>query len=308
MAMVVATDGTVSDAERRERIFRGEVFCIPPTQAVAAMADFAWELITEAFKGYDPTFAYLEMPVEEYVKLLAPLKPGFTHHPHNKELLRDLLEELGCDPTKTYFDVPKLRAVTPASYLSSGLGYNYQPHRDTWYSSPQCQVNWWAPIRNVTDDSCMAFHPDYWCEVAPNSSGDFDAYEWNRSSRRDAASYVSSDPRPHPRLAAGNPGADVRIVGQPGSILCFSGAQLHSTVPSTAEHTRFSFDFRTVNIDDVAGHVGPANVDSHSTGTTLRDYVRLDTHEALPAELISDYDHGGNPDGVLVFDPAVLGD
>jgi hypothetical protein len=306
MAVIVSTDGTVTESDRRERIFRGEVFCIPPSPAVTAMAEFAWELITEAFAGYEPSSAYLEMPVEEYVKLLAPLKPTFTHHPHNKELLRALLEELGCDPTRTYFDVPKLRVVTPASYLSSGLGYNYQPHRDTWYSSPQCQVNWWAPIRNVTDDSCMSFHPDFWCKQAPNSSDRFDAYDWNRTSRRDAAQYVSSDPRPHPRLVDGDPGTDLRIVGQPGSILCFSGAQLHATVPNTATHTRFSFDFRTVNVDDVAGHAGPPNVDAHSTGTTLRDYLRADTHEPLPDDLIADYDVGGSADGVLVFDPSVL--
>ena len=91
-----------------------------------------------------------------------------------------------------------------------------------------------------------------------------------------------------------------------GSILCFSGAQLHSTVPSVASHTRFSFDFRTVHIDDVAAHRGPANVDARCTGTTLRDFLRADTHVQLPEELIAEYDEGGSQDGVLVFDPAVL--
>lgn len=306
MAMIVATDGTVSDADRRARVYDGEVFSLPPTAEVTAMSDFAWEMITDAFAGYEPSSAYLELPVEEYVKILGTLKPAFTHHPRSKELLRAMLEAMGCDPTATYFDVPKLRVVTPASYLSSGLGYNYQPHRDTWYSSPQCQVNWWAPIRNVTHDSCMSFHPDYWLREAPNSSSDFDAYEWNRTSRRDAATYITSDPRPHPKLVDGGPGADIRIVGSPGTILCFSGAQLHATVPNTATHTRFSYDFRTVHIDDVRSHAGPANVDSHSTGTTLRDYLRADTHEQLPAELIADYDKGGSAEGILVFDPNVL--
>ncbi|MGZ7085390.1 MAG: hypothetical protein ACXVIH_03625, partial [Ilumatobacteraceae bacterium] len=121
-----------------------------------------------------------------------------------------------------------------------------------------------------------------------------------------AASYITSDPRPHPHLVGEEPGHDVRIVGEAGSILCFSGAQLHATVPNTAALARFSFDFRTVNIEDVAAHAGPENIDSRSTGTTLRDFVRLDTHEQLPNELIAEYDKDGNPDGVLVFDPSVL--
>jgi hypothetical protein len=304
--MVVAMDPAVPDVGRRERVFNGEIFAIPPHPAVLAMSEFAWELIEEAFDGYDASTAYLELSVDEYVARLAHLKPTFTHHPRNKELLRALLEALGCDPETTYFDVPKLRVVTPASYLSSGLGYNYQPHRDTWYSAPQCQVNWWAPISNVTGDSCMSFFPDHWCKAVANSSADFDAYEWNRTSRRDAAKYITSDPRPHPRLLDADPGTDVRLVGSPGSILCFSGAQLHATVPSTATDTRFSFDFRTVAIDDVAAHAGPENVDSSSTGTSLRDYLRCTTHEQLPSALIAEYDIGGADDGVLVFDPGVL--
>jgi hypothetical protein len=306
MSMVIATETSLTDDARRRRVFDGEVFSIPPQPAVRAMAEFAWELIVAAFDGLDPSTAHDHMAVEDYVTVLGPLKTGFTHHPRSKELLRDLLTELGCDPTKTYFDVPKLRTVTPASYLTAGLGYNYLPHRDTWYSAPQCQVNWWAPIRGVAYNSCMAYHPAFWQHEAPNSSSDFDAYEWNRSARRDAASYITSDPRPHPHLVGEGSGEDVRIVGEAGSILCFSGAQLHATVPNTAALARFSFDFRTVNIDDVAAHAGPENIDSRSTGTTLRDFVRLDTHEQLPNELITEYDKDVNPEGVLVFDPSVL--
>jgi hypothetical protein len=306
MAMVISTDPGSSDAQRRERLFNGEVFAIPPTPAVTAFAEFAWELISAAFGDLDPITAHDHLAVEEYVALLGPLKTGFTHHPHCKELLRDLLVGLGCDPETTYFDVPKLRTVTPAKYLTAGLGYNYQPHRDTWYSAPQCQVNWWGPIRGVTRDSCMAYHPDYWQNPATNSSDEFDAYEWNKSARRDAASYIKSDPRPHPHLVGIGPGTDIRLIGEAGSILSFSGAQLHSTVPNTTERARFSFDFRTVNIADVAVHAGPANVDGHSTGTTLRDYLRIDTLEPLPTDLIAEYDEGGSADGVLVFDPTVL--
>jgi hypothetical protein len=95
-------------------------------------------------------------------------------------------------------------------------------------------------------------------------------------------------------------------VGEKGTIICFSAAQLHSTVPNTTGDTRFSVDFRTVNIADVQAHAGPANVDSHSTGTTLRDFLRSDTYVQLPDEVIAGYDLNGSAEGVLVFDPSVL--
>jgi hypothetical protein len=306
MSVVVSTEANFSDDERRQRLYAGEVFCIPPRATVQALTTFGHEMIADAFGHLDPLTAHQDLPVEEYVAILKTLKPAFTHHPKAKVLLRDILIDFGADPTKTYFDVPKLRIAPPARYLSSGLGYNYKPHRDTWYSAPQCQNNWWTPIAGNSAATGMQFHPDYWLRPAPNTSDDFDAYEWNRTSRRDAATYITEDPRPHPKLAGDDPGTRLRLVGEAGSILNFSGAQLHSTVPNETDTARLSIDFRTVNIEDLAAQAGPENVDSRSTGTSVRDYLRTDTLESLPAEIISIYDHDGSHDGVLVFDPSVL--
>jgi len=263
-------------------------------------------MIVDAFGTHDPLTAHRDLAVADYVAILKHLKPQFTHHPRSKDLLRDVLVDLGADPSKTYFDVPKLRVVPPAAYLSAGLGYNYQPHRDTWYSAPQCQNNWWTPILGNSAATGMQFHPDYWQHPAPNTSDAFDAYEWNRTSRRDAAIYVKDDPRPHPKLASGDPGTKLRVVGEPGSLLSFSGAQLHATVPNETDTARLSIDFRTTHLDDLLTQAGPKNVDSLCTGTSVRDYLRVDTREALPDEVIAIYDRDGSRDGVLVFDPAVL--
>jgi len=306
MAWVVSTETNFTDNERRRRLYAGEVFCIPPRETVKAFTQFAFGMITRAFAGHDPLTAHNEIAVAEYVRILSTLKPRFTHHYKSKQLLNDILVDLGADPSKTYFDLPKLRVVPPSDYLSAGLGYNYTPHRDTWYSAPQCQNNWWTPIAGNSAATGMQFHPDFWQRPAPNTSNDFDAYEWNRTGRRDAAAYVKDDPRPHPRLAAGRPGTELRIVGEPGSLLSFSGAQLHSTVPNVTTTARLSIDFRTVHIDDLVAHAGPDNVDSQSTGTSVRDYRRATTGESLPDKVIAQYDRNGSSEGVLVFDPSVL--
>jgi hypothetical protein len=306
MAWVVSSETNLTDDERRRRLYDGEVFCIPRRETVKAFTQFAFGMITQAFGSHDPLTAHNELTVEEYVEILAKLKPRFTHHYKSKQLLRDILVDLGADPAKTYFDVPKLRVVPPSDYLSAGLGYNYTPHRDTWYSAPQCQNNWWTPIAGNSATTGMQFHPDFWLRPAPNTSNDFDAYEWNRTARRDAAAYVKDDPRPHPRLAEGGPGTELRVVGEPGSLLSFSGAQLHSTVPNQTETARLSIDFRTVHIDDLVSQIGPDNVDSQSTGTSVRDYRRADNGESLPDRVIAQYDRDGSSEGVLVFDPSVL--
>ncbi|MAU81569.1 MAG: hypothetical protein CME34_06810 [Gordonia sp.] len=306
MSFVVSTEAGLPDHLRRRQLYAGTVFCLPPRDSIRALADFALEMVSQAFDGRDPLTAHQDMGVEEYVGILAALKPAFTHHRRCKELLREILLDLGADTSKTYFDVPKLRVVPTASYLSSGLGYNYAAHRDTWYASPDCQNNWWVPVAGNAANKGMQFHPDFWGRPVDNSSSGFDAYEWNRTSRRDAAKYVTHDPRPHPKAAPGAEGSAVRVVGDPGSILSFSGAQLHSTVPNETDTARISFDFRTLHIDDLLSDAGPVNVDSRSTGTSVRDYLRADTFESLPDEVIARYGADGSADGVLVFDPKVL--
>jgi hypothetical protein len=82
----------------------------------------------------------------------------------------------------------------------------------------------------------------------------------------------------------------VRIVPDVGGMLIFSAAQLHSTVQNTTSRTRFSIDFRTVNLDDLREGIGAPNVDAECTGTTLGDFLRASDLEPLPEEIIAKYD------------------
>ena len=46
-----------------------------------------------------------------------------------------VLTDLGADPEKTYWTVPRMRTATSNSYLTTGIAYASHPHRDTWYSA-----------------------------------------------------------------------------------------------------------------------------------------------------------------------------
>jgi len=120
-----------SDEKRREQLYRGGLFVYTASDATRAMCAFAREQSEAAFAPHDPREAQHHLSQEQYVEILAELKPKFINHPHCKELIRDILRDLGCDVAKTYFDVPRLRTATSDSYLTSGLGYVFKPHRDT---------------------------------------------------------------------------------------------------------------------------------------------------------------------------------
>ncbi len=299
----VQVESTLSDDERRAKLYQGDLFVYAPKPATREFVEFSRALIREAFGDLDPETAQYHMPVEDYAALLAELKPRFIHHPTCKELLPAILAEHGADTTKTYFDVPRLRTSTSDDYLTSGIAYAFHPHRDTWYSAPFCQLNWWMPIFDIEADNGLAFHPRYFSQAVRNGSADYDYYEWNAKNRASAAQHIKSDTRKQPK-----PEEEVeifpqtRVVAPSGGMLIFSGAQLHSSVPNNTGRTRFSMDFRTVHLDDVLNHVGAPNVDSDCTGTTMRDYLRGTDLSRIDEDVCLTYDTAPpREDAVLVF-------
>jgi len=288
----VFVDAGFGDSARRAQLFAGDLLIFSSRRSVLALVDHARSMIEEAFEGRDPETAQPEMDVQDYAALLADLKPRFIHHPRSKDCIRAILTDFDCDPERTYFDVPRMRTSTSDNYLTTGIAYAFHPHRDTWYSAPFAQQNWWLPIYDVSADNVVAFHPRYWEQGIRNSSRDYDYEEWNRTSRPDAARHIGTDTRKQPK-------ADEEIELDPqlrpvmpvGGMMLFAGAQLHSSVPNISGRTRFSIDFRVVSLDDLeAGHSAP-NVDSECRGTTLADFLMasdLATH--LPQSLITRYD------------------
>jgi hypothetical protein len=293
----------LSDQERRQKLYEGQLFVYSASPSAKALCDHAREMIEEAFGELDPTTAQYELPVEEFAGVLTDLKPKFIHHPKSKEHLRGLLRELGCDLEKTYFDVPRMRTSTSDDYLTTGISYAFHPHRDTWYSAAACQLNWWLPIYEVVPENVMAFHSRYWAEPVKNGSSEFNYYEWN-TARKDAGKHIKKDPRKQPKPEEPiDLDPQVRVVAPPGGVMIFSAAHLHSTVPNTSGRTRFSIDFRTVNLDDLEARNGAPNVDSECTGTSLRDFLRGTDLVQIPDDLVAAYDDESHERGDLVYQP-----
>ncbi len=284
-------DPDCTDDVRRKLLFKGQLLAFSPRQSSLALIEFAREMIQEAFGVLDPREAQHSLQVEEYVAILGALKPKFINHSTSKQLVKGILEEMGCDLDKTYFDVPRMRTATSGGYLTSGIAYAYHPHRDTWYSAPTCQINWWIPIFDIEPDNAMAFHCRYWDTPVNNESKDFNYYEYVRTARKDAAEYIKEDTRKQPRPTGPlELDPQIRVITKFGGMLLFSGAHLHSTVPNTSGQTRFSIDFRTVHFDDVAAKEGAPNIDTACTGTVLRDFLLARDFSKLPEELVLPYE------------------
>lgn len=301
MAMSVYLDAQMSDDERREHLYAGDLFIFSATVHSRALISLAQTMLERTFAPHDPRYLHEHMTPEEVAAVLATLKPQFIHHPECKKLIPGIMREHGIDLDKLYFDVPRLRSAYPKDFLTSGIAYAFHPHRDMWYSAPFCQLNWWIPIYPLQPNNCMGFYPRYFNEGVVNNSEIYNYYEWNEKNRATAAQHVKSDTRQQPKAQQELEPVTVRFLPPPGGIILFSGAQLHETVPNETGVARYSIDFRTVHYDDVVARRGAPNVDARCTGTTMRDYLRASDLTHLPPDVMQLYDDGTEVQSSILY-------
>lgn len=278
------------DEERRMLLFDGALLFNAAAPESTALCAHAQDLAHEAFGELDPLHAQEQLDVEKFIDLVGPLKGRYTNGERTKELVRDYVLALGMDPSRTYFDVPRLRIVPHSGYLSAGVSYAYKAHRDQWYGGSFAQLNYWMPVWEVTPESAMAMYPLRWDRACKNSSGDFDYGEWTTVGRPAAVKQVQTDTRKHPLPLEPLPEfEELRFGAESGDVVMFSGAYLHATTPNLSPRTRFSIDFRTVNVDDLEQGRGAKNIDCEATGTSLAlaDFLRVDDFTPLEVERLA---------------------
>ena len=295
-------EAALDDDTRRRRLYAGDLFLYSARTCSKALCELGRAMLEEAFAPHDPRAIHHHLGAEVTASILSKLKPAFIHHPRCKELIPEILASVGCDLDLVYFDVPRMRSAYPTEYLTSGIAYAFHPHRDTWYSAPQCQINWWLPIYPISEENGLAFYPEYFRRPIANNSEVYNYYRWNATNRATAAQHVRADTRIQPKPQEPVLGPVIRPLPEPGGMILFSGAQLHATVENTSGIARYSIDFRTVHRIDARNRDGAENIDSRCTGSAIRDYLRARDLTRLPDEVIDAYNDGTElSEGVLTY-------
>ena len=278
----IYVDPAVSDKVRRERLYDGQLFTFAPRSSTRVLCEHARTMIEAAFDGHNPQTAQYSMPAEEYLSIIASLKRQLAGHPGSKEIVRGMLEELGCDLDKTYLEGPHLHVVRSERANAAKEAEGPHPYRDTWCAAPMCQVNWWLPVYDIEAEAALVFYPQYWEQAVPNGSHAFEYYD--RDGRPEDVRDRPTSEEPIEREP------QIRVVTQAGGLVVFSAAQMHSRTPNTSGMMCYSIECRTVHIDDVLTKRGAENVDSHATGTPLRNFMRSSDLRRVPEDVALLYD------------------
>jgi Phytanoyl-CoA dioxygenase (PhyH) len=183
----------------------------------------------------------------------------------SKPLLRAALEHVGVDPARTSWDRARVRVVEPLGPGEDARSIGF--HRDTWGSNLLAQTNWWTPVRPLESERTIAFYPRYWSRPIENSSATWDLDEVRERRRRgEPVEDIQIVPEPTEPV---DTDSELRVVMEPGDLLCFSGAHLHASVPNVSAETRCSVELRTVFLDDLVAGRGAPDLDGRAPRVPL---------------------------------------
>ncbi len=280
MPSVQVVSGPLDDELRRKHVYGGDILIFKDVAAMSRLCDLTDSLIREAFGTVDPVRAQFALDREDYEDRFEALKSRYRKHEQAKRLFREALEEVGLSIENTFRDRLRLRALPHDEGRADGKIERLGVHRDTWSSNVYAQTNWWAPIYPITAGRTIAFYPAYWTRPIENTSASWDLEELRAGRRAGVKSPIPLVPEP---VGPVDPDSELRVVVEPGDLLCFSGAHLHAGAPNSTGIARFSVEARTVDVWDVASGNGAPNVDGAAPHTALEWFHRVDDGTPLPA-------------------------
>jgi len=298
--MSVMVDPALSDGELRQAIYDGNLVVLTRLQAVAELVEYTLDQLTELFSPYDPQHVHEHIEPAEMAKLLGAWKPRWIHSPRSRQLVCDIITQAGLPAEFTHYDVPKPRTSFPVGHLTSGVAFAFPWHRDSWYSAPAQQLNWWLPILPIRKDNSMAFDLDGFGRAVPNTSAGFDYYR-NNTQRLRTAAQLTSEEQARPGAIDHKAAQELVVLPSPGSVLLFAGAQLHTSIPNTSGLARYSVDFRTVDARDLAAGRGAPIADADCTGTAIRDFHNIGDGSAFDEDFVQRLFGPPPADAMLVF-------
>jgi hypothetical protein len=234
--------GRLDDQSRSELVFRGDVLVFKDVPALADLCSLVDSFAPESLSE-------LEASIDD-------VQSRFRGDDRARQFLRTALEQVGVDATTTCWDRPHLRIQLPSGSDGTQPG-TLAVHRDTWSSNVYQQMNWWTPIRPITSARTVALYPSYWDRPLANTSASWDLDEI-RARRKAGDADVPIVPSPTEPVDVES---ELRVVVEPGDLLCFSGAHLHASVPNSTAKPRLSVEVRTVSLDDVSLGRSAPNVD-----------------------------------------------
>ena len=279
MPKTIKNSAPINNDDLRKSIYNGDIYKLPATDQSLQIVDTAIRLITEEFKTEDIRKVYNTIDKDEYFYAIGRLRKKLFKEEILNTLLIELLEGLNFSVSDCKIEPLRLRAICHDGHLNPKAAPIYYPHRDTWYSHPQSLIVFWFPLDDLEENETFEFYPEYFNQPVQNDSQYFNYDQWIKDGEEKKIGWQNINTGTdslYPTIQNDlKPKEKINFSCKKGEILIFSGSQYHKTIPQSLGTTRYSADFRLVNMKHYQNNLGAPNVDNQSQGSALIDYISL---------------------------------
>ena len=264
----------ISQDELRERIYHGEILHFAKLPAVEKICDIIQQVCELTLDSSDPVNSHKTSNYSNWLKVVYQFQLAAQNEQQCKQAFSETLQNIGLKLDETFCDRFIFRVVPPKSDQAEGAHSWVDTHRDTWGAGIYQQMNWWAPLYPYEATSGIEFYLDHFDQPIANTSA-----EWRYDQFTSARQLQSAELKPAfksiPSLREKPSGRIFKPVIEPGELLCFSAAHLHGSGINSTAHSRFSFETRTVNLQDILSGEKAPNIDNGSTAQLLKLFSKL---------------------------------
>jgi hypothetical protein len=261
----------------RDGIYNGFVFKKSKTKASQKAVSDTLNLLEDELGTVNVRTAYTKMSDDEFFQAIGRIRKTLFMEKHHRQNVYNVIEEMELDPEQIAFEPFRLRVIQHLGHKNPKAAAVYYPHRDTWYSHPQCLMVGWIPLHDLQENETFEVFPDWWNQPVPNDSEIFDYSHWVRDGwqlkigwQHKLSGINANYPMATKDVDFGN---RVGFSCEEASNIIFPGAHFHKTLEQETRKTRFSLDFRMVHLKDLAKKRGAPNVDSRCKGSAVIDYL-----------------------------------
>ena len=161
------------------------------------------------------------------------------------------LTDLNFEIDDTYCDQMTIRFSPSTNEEAKGLLKPVKPHRDTWASNFQHQINWWVPLHDLSKNNSIFFIPKYFTKSVRN-----DSKEWSFKSFKKGLIKSSTPISLQNFCAEDYKTKKINL----GDAFCFSGNHIHGS--NLGAFRRLNIETRTLCVKDLKKFKLPKNIDN----------------------------------------------
>lgn len=264
----------MSQQELRQRIYRGEILHFSNLPAIGKFCDIARHVCEQTLNHSNPVKSHQTENYNLWLKQVFQFQLTGRDEPQCKQAFSEALHNIGLNLDDTFCDRFIFRVVPPQSDQEEGAHSWVDTHRDTWGAGIYQQINWWAPLYSYEAGNGIEFYLDHFNKPIANTTADW-RYEQFASARKLQSDELKPGFKSIPSLLEKPTGPIFRPVIEPGELLCFSAAHLHGSGINTTGQSRFSYETRTVNLQDIQSDEKARNVDNDSSAQLLKLFKNL---------------------------------